>query len=105
MSLDRKTAAAVLREAAALLEVQGENVHRIRALANASRVVERIEGDLEALVESGEILELKGVGKGTATILKQLGVYRSVVKLFRFFNDIHCAFESNGDGFKISRFF
>jgi len=72
MSLDRKTAARVLREAAALLEVQGENVHRIRALANVSRIVERIEGDLEALVESGEILEIKGVGKGTVAILKQL---------------------------------
>ncbi len=72
MSLDRKTAARVLREAAALLEVQGENVHRVRALANASRVVERIEGDLEALVESGEILEIKGVGKGTAAFLEQL---------------------------------
>ena len=72
MSLDRKIAARVLREAAALLEVQGENVYRVRALANASRIVERIEGDLEALVESGEILEIKGVGKGTAAILKQL---------------------------------
>jgi len=72
MSLDRKIAAGVLQEAAALLEVQGENVYRIRALANASRIVERIDGDLEALVESGEILEIKGVGKGTAAILKQL---------------------------------
>jgi len=72
MSLDRKTAAHVLREAAALLEIQGENVYRIRALANASRIVERIEGDLEDLVASGKILEIKGVGKGTAAILKQL---------------------------------
>ena len=72
MSLDRKIAARVLREAAVLLEVQGENVHRIRALANASRIVERIEGDLEDLVESGKILEIKGVGKGTAAILEQL---------------------------------
>lgn len=72
MSLDRKTAARSLREAAALLEVQGENVHRVRALANASRVVERIEGDLAAMVASGEILEIKGIGKGTAAILAQL---------------------------------
>ena len=72
MSLDRKTAARALREAAALLEVQGENVHRIRALANASRIVERVEGNLEALVESGEILQIKGVGKGTAAFLEQL---------------------------------
>jgi DNA polymerase (family 10) len=72
MSLDRKTAARILREASALLEIQGENVHRVRALANASRIVERIEGDLGAMVESGEILQIKGVGKGTAAILEQL---------------------------------
>ena len=72
MSLDRKIAARILREASVLLEVQGENVHRVRALANASRIVERIEGDLEAMLESGEILQVKGVGKGTAAILEQL---------------------------------
>jgi DNA polymerase (family 10) len=72
MSLDRKTAARVLREISALLEVRGENLHRVRALANASRIVERIEGDLGALVESGELLQIKGVGKGTAAILEQL---------------------------------
>jgi DNA polymerase (family 10) len=72
MSLDRKTAARALREVATLLEVQGENVHRVRALANASRVVERIEGDFEELVATGEILQIKGIGKGTASILEQL---------------------------------
>ena len=72
MSLDRKIAARILREASVLLEVQGENVHRVRALANASRIVERIEGDLEAMLESGEILQVKGLGKGTAAILEQL---------------------------------
>jgi DNA polymerase (family 10) len=72
MSLDRRTASKALREAAALLEVQGENVHRVRALANASRIIERLEGDLEGLVASGEILEIKGVGKGTAAFLEKL---------------------------------
>jgi DNA polymerase (family 10) len=72
MSLDRKTASRTLRKIAALLEVQGENVYRVRALANASRIVERIAGDLEGMVESGEILEIKGLGKGTAAILEQL---------------------------------
>ncbi len=76
MSLDRKTAARSLREISALLEVQGENVHRVRALANASRIVERIEGDLEAMIASGEILEVRGVGKGTAAVLEQLAAGR-----------------------------
>ena len=53
MSLDRKTAARALKEIATLLELQGENVHRVRALANASRIVERIDGDLESMVSSG----------------------------------------------------
>jgi len=57
MSLDRKTAARVLREAAALLEVQGENVHRVRALANASRIVERIEGDPAYLMRNQFMIE------------------------------------------------
>lgn len=72
MSLDRKTASRTLRDIATLLEVQGESVHRVRALANASRTIERIEGDLGSMVTSGEILDIKGIGKGTATILEQL---------------------------------
>jgi DNA polymerase (family 10) len=76
VTLDRRTAARTLRQIAVLLEVQGENVHRVRALANASRVVERIEGDLEGMIESGEILNMKGVGKGTAAILGQLAAGR-----------------------------
>jgi DNA polymerase (family 10) len=72
MSLDRKTASQTLREISSLLEVQGESVHRVRALANAARAIERLEGDLGAMIESGEILEIKGIGKGTASILDQL---------------------------------
>jgi DNA polymerase (family 10) len=72
MSLDRKTASRTLRDIATLLEVQGESVHRVRALANASRTVDRIEGDLGTMVASGEILDIKGIGKGTAAILEQL---------------------------------
>jgi DNA polymerase/3'-5' exonuclease PolX len=62
MALDRKTSARVLREISRLLEVQNDNVHRVRAFANASRVVERLEGDLEAMVESAELLDIKGIG-------------------------------------------
>ncbi len=77
MTLDRRKAARALRQIAVLLEVQGENVHRVRALANASRIVERIEGDLEDMIESGEILNIKGLGKGTAAILEQLAAGRT----------------------------
>jgi DNA polymerase (family 10) len=72
MGLERKAAAGVLKEIANLLELHDENPHRVRAFANAARAVERVEGDLEQLVGSGEIRDLKGVGKGTAGVLAEL---------------------------------
>jgi DNA polymerase (family 10) len=72
VTLDRKTAVRTLSEIAKLLELRGENIHRVRAFANASRIVERVEGDLQAMVESGEILNLKGIGRGTAAVLDEL---------------------------------
>lgn len=50
MAVDRKQAAHLLRHIAQLAEVHGENVHRVRAYANAARAVERFEGDLAANV-------------------------------------------------------
>jgi len=77
MALDRKTSARVLREISRLLEVQNDNVHRVRAFANASRVVERLDGDLEAMVESSELLGIKGIGKGTFAVLEELAAGRT----------------------------
>jgi len=70
--MDRKSAAKTLREIGRLLEVAGENPHRVRAFAGASRAVETAAGDLRELVGSGKILDLKGVGKGTAAVLEEL---------------------------------
>jgi len=72
MALERKAAAGVLKEVATLLELHDENPHRVRAFATAARAVERVEGDLEQIVISGEILQLKGIGKGTAGVLSEL---------------------------------
>ncbi len=72
MELDRKRAARVLREIATLLEVHGGNPHRVRAFANASRALERFEGDLGAAIADGSILGVKGIGRGTAAVLEEL---------------------------------
>jgi len=77
MALDRKTSVSVLREISRLLEVQGGDVHRIRAFANASRAVERLEGDLEAMLASGEILDVKGIGRATQAVLEDLASGRT----------------------------
>ncbi len=72
MTLDRRTASRTLREIAELLEVNGGDVHRVRAFANAARAVERAEGNLAELVASGEVLLVRGVGRGTAAVLQEL---------------------------------
>jgi DNA polymerase (family 10) len=76
MTLDRKTAARTLRRIATLLEVTGDNPHRVRAFANASRAVDRIDGDLEAMIADGSLLEVKGLGRGTAAVLEDLAAGR-----------------------------
>ena len=70
--LDRKTAARTLRAIAQLTELHGGNPHRVRAFANAARSVERLEGDLAAMVASGDILAVPGIGKGTAAVLADI---------------------------------
>lgn len=70
--MDQKSAANTLREIGRLLEVSGENTYRVRAFAGAARAVEAAPGNLRELVDSGRILELKGVGKGTAAVLEEL---------------------------------
>ncbi len=72
MTLDRKTAARILRRIATLMELHGDNPHRIRSFANASRTIERLEGDLGEMVASGRILEVRGIGKGTAAVLAEI---------------------------------
>jgi DNA polymerase (family 10) len=72
MSLDRKAASGVLKKISTLMELHDENPHRVRAFSNAARAVERIDRDLEDLVNSGDILQLKGIGKGTAGVLAEL---------------------------------
>ncbi len=70
--MDRNTAAETLREIARLLEVAGENPHRVRAFATAARAVKAAPADLDELVASGSVLDLKGVGKGIAAVLEEL---------------------------------
>jgi DNA polymerase (family 10) len=76
MSVDRKTAASALREIATLLEIAGDNPHRVRAFANAARAVERLDGDLGALVGSGELRLVQGLGPATAAVIEELAAGR-----------------------------
>jgi DNA polymerase (family 10) len=70
--MDKKEVAAILQQMATLLELQGANPFKCRAFQNASRAIEGITQDLQALATSGGLLEIKGIGKSIAGIVSDL---------------------------------
>lgn len=70
--MDKKAVAKILDDMGTILELQGANMFKSRAFHNASRTVEGISDDLTALVTSGDILEVPGIGKSIAAIITDL---------------------------------
>lgn len=70
--MDKKAAARILEAIADLLELKGDNAFKIKAYRDASDAIARFEGDLAPAVLSGEILTVKGIGKGLQAELVQL---------------------------------
>ncbi len=60
--MEKAAVAAVLDEIGTLLEIQGENAFRCLAYHNAARAVEQVEGNLDDLVRSGAITEVRHIG-------------------------------------------
>ena len=56
---------------AVLLELSGANIFRTRSYQNASRLIGSLSQDLGELVASGEIFNLKGIGKGLGTAITE----------------------------------
>lgn len=54
-----------------VLEIKEESVFRVNAYRRAARILEDLPSDVEALVESGELLDIPGVGKGTADAIAE----------------------------------
>ncbi|MFN0157037.1 MAG: DNA polymerase/3'-5' exonuclease PolX [Bacteroidota bacterium] len=70
--MDKKAIVAILDEMGTLLELQGANPFKARAYHNASRALEGITDGLEELVDSGQLLEIDGIGKTTAVVISDL---------------------------------
>lgn len=70
--MDKKQIARILREMALILEIQGENIFKVRAHENAARALEGLTAGLEELVASGEIREVKGIGEAMAKKIQTL---------------------------------
>ncbi|MCB0271391.1 MAG: DNA polymerase/3'-5' exonuclease PolX [Bdellovibrionales bacterium] len=57
----------LLHEMAILLELNDENVFKIRAFSNAARTLETMSDDFETLLRENRLTELQGIGKGIAS--------------------------------------
>jgi DNA polymerase (family 10) len=62
--LAKSDVASLLAEIADIMEILGENPFKSRAYATAARVVESLTGDLQEMVVSRELMNVKGIGKG-----------------------------------------
>lgn len=70
--MNKSDLVAALEDMATLLELNGENVFKVRAFQNGARVVEQFPGDVVAAVKDGSLRNEKGIGAGLFTDLKTL---------------------------------
>jgi DNA polymerase (family 10) len=63
--------AAIFSSLADILEIKGEDPFRVNAYRRVSRIIDDLSNDVADLVESGEILEVSGIGKGTAGAIEE----------------------------------
>ncbi|HYR28995.1 MAG TPA: helix-hairpin-helix domain-containing protein, partial [Thermoanaerobaculia bacterium] len=70
--MDKFTVARTLDEISRYLELSDPKPFRSRAFERAARAIEKLDEDVVALVESGRLLDVDGIGKGTAGIIEEL---------------------------------
>ncbi len=71
--MDSRTAAHVLSQIGALLEVKGEQKFKARAYAGAARSLIALDtDDLAPLVRSGELADTPGIGPATLSVVREL---------------------------------
>ena len=67
----RNQVSGALHQMAVLLELSGANMFRTRSYQNGSRLIGSLSQDLGELVASGELFDLKGIGKGLGSAISQ----------------------------------
>src|SRR3954470_7141275 len=71
--MDSRTAAHVLSQIAAYLELKGENTFKCRAYAGAAKGLRSLGADdLAPLYESGELAGVRGLGPATLAVVRDL---------------------------------
>ncbi len=70
--MDKAKVAEILEEIGTLLDLKGENPFKVRAYHNAARLIGGLQQDLGALVETGQLRELKGIGEALSEKITEL---------------------------------
>ncbi|UJR83510.1 DNA polymerase/3'-5' exonuclease PolX [Sandaracinus amylolyticus] len=70
--MDHRTAADVLSRLAFATEVLEGSTHESKAWANAARVIRQLPGDLRAMMESGQLAEVRGIGSSSLRVIREV---------------------------------
>ena len=70
--MNRQQIADIFTEVATLLELRGDNPFRVRAYANAARIIESLQEDLATLSAANRLTEIKGIGTDLAVKITEL---------------------------------
>jgi DNA polymerase (family 10) len=70
--MDKFTISRTLDEISRYIQLSDPNPFKAKAFEKAARAVENIEGDVDALIESGAIYDVSGVGKATGKVVEEL---------------------------------
>ena len=69
---ERFDIAADLRRIARLLEIKGENPFKTQAYERGASAIENYQGDFDALVKTGRLKEIPGIGTALAAIIDEI---------------------------------
>ncbi|MGB2869877.1 MAG: DNA polymerase/3'-5' exonuclease PolX, partial [Bacteroidota bacterium] len=69
--VDKKVVAKMLNEIGTLLELKGENPFKCRAYHNAALNIDALTDDLEGLIKSGQLKDVRGIGEAIASKISE----------------------------------
>ncbi len=64
--------ARIFEDVADMLQIKGENIHRVLAYRNAAQVIAELPRDLNALYAEGQLTEIQGIGETLAAKIEEM---------------------------------
>jgi DNA polymerase (family 10) len=72
MSINKEKIAEIFEKISELLEIKGDNIFKIRAYLNASRIISQFPGNIEDAVLKGALSKIPGIGKDISSKIEEL---------------------------------